>query len=135
MPRERFVTVLASPCPRVREHLFVGASARDARHSKPLMEKSSLMKAIKLALILAVVASCGVQAEEVIRDSTTAKLAARGIYSRKYEVAQRALQECAHLRHVEPTERSLGNNRFELVPHPAVKHAAEVDQPVRAPGS
>lgn len=93
------------------------------------------MTKLKLALVLAIVASCGVQAEEVIRDSTTAKLAARGIYNRKYEVAQRALTECAHLRQLDPTERSLGNNRFELVPHPAVKHAAEVDQPVRAPGS
>lgn len=93
------------------------------------------MKAVKYAaLALALAVSCGTQAEEVIYDTYGAQRAAKSIYDQKYLAAQTTLERCVSARHVEPTLRSLGHNRFEYVPHAAVKHAAEVDQPVRAPG-
>lgn len=66
------------------------------------------------------------QREEVVRPND--QFAAQARYEQKrYPEAQRALNECASFRNIDPTRR--GAPSYEVIPHPAVKHAAEVDMP------
>ena len=64
--------------------------------------------------------------EEVVRPND--QFAAQARYDQKrYPEAQRALNQCANFRNIDPQRRPAPS--YEVVPHPAVKHAAEVDMP------
>ncbi|HEX7889242.1 MAG TPA: hypothetical protein VF522_07795 [Ramlibacter sp.] len=64
--------------------------------------------------------------EQVVRPND--QFAAQARYDQKrYPEAQRALNQCANFRNIDPTRKSAPS--YEVVPHPAVKHAAEVDMP------
>ena len=55
-------------------------------------------------------------------------------YVRKYQDAERALA-CAGYPGLAPKQTGGGSQCIDYVPHPAVKHAAEVDAPVRGRGA
>lgn len=61
--------------------------------------------------------------EEVVRPND--QFAPRERYRQKYAAAEQALH-CAGLTHIDPTTKG-----YDVIPHPAVKHAAEVDMPAR----
>ncbi|MBX3660252.1 MAG: hypothetical protein KF740_17595 [Ramlibacter sp.] len=56
-----------------------------------------------------------------------------GAYVAKYQDAERALA-CAGFTGLAPRQVGGGSKCIDYVPHPAVKHAAEVDAPVRGRG-
>jgi len=92
-----------------------------------------MKKILILASLLACAGAASAQQREYVMPGHQTHRDNWGYYVTKYQDAEKALA-CAGFVGLNPRQVGGGAKPVDYIPHPAVKHAAEVDAPVRGRG-